>query len=54
MVAHPSPLGFWPGYALWLRSRRTALLGFVLLVAVAFAIGLWVTRTPEDPFVYGL
>ncbi len=48
-----SSIGFWAGYKMWLAGhKRWFAIAFGLLL-LAFALALWVSRSPADPFAYG-
>ena len=44
--------GFWSGYVLWLRGKRRRLVVLTLLLIALFLFGVWISGTPDDPFVY--
>lgn len=55
MTSTDSPsIGFWRGYALWLRPRRRGLLALALLTAVAWTVLVWFAAAPQDAFDYAV
>ncbi len=45
--------GFWAGYRIWLGQNSRVLGLLVAILLVAFAIALWASHAPADPFAYG-
>ena len=46
------PAGFWSGYAQWLRGARRRLVVLTFILFALFVFGVWISGTPDDPFVY--
>ena len=46
-------IGFWAGYRLWLAHNRRLLALALGMVLIGFAVALWISRAPADPFAYG-